>query len=53
MIRNRTFLKDVEIGFAEMNSVGIIRGILYIQACKPFLVVPPNVIIYHDMGSLI
>ena len=39
------FLKDAEIGFAEINSVRIIRGISNIQACNPSLVVLPNVII--------
>ena len=36
------FLKDAEIGFAEINSVRIIRGILNIHTCNPILVVPPN-----------
>jgi hypothetical protein len=35
-------LKDAEIGFAEINSVRITRGILNIQACNPIIVVPPN-----------
>jgi hypothetical protein len=37
-------LKEAEIGFAEMNSVRIIRGITNIQPSSPILVVPPNAI---------
>ena len=42
---NQNFLKDAEIGFAEMNSVRIIRGIFNKKGCNPILVVPPNAII--------
>ena len=41
-----TFLKDADIGFAEINSARIIRGISNIHACNPILVVYPNAIIY-------
>ena len=37
---NQNFLKDAEIGFAEMNSVRIIRGIFYISACNPISSTP-------------
>ena len=53
--RGGLLLKDAEIGFAEMNNVGIIKGTSIIPACNPNLVVPqmqllpPN---KHDMGSL-
>jgi hypothetical protein len=39
-------LKDADIGFAEINSARIIRGISNIHACNPILVVYPNAIIY-------
>ena len=45
MKHNRPFFKDAEIGFAEIDSVTIIRGICHTQACKPILVLPPNAII--------
>ena len=38
------FLKDADIGFAEMNSLRILRGISNIPACNPIIVVPPNAI---------
>jgi hypothetical protein len=38
-------LEDAEIGFAEINTVGIIRGISDLPACNPILVVSPNAII--------
>ena len=43
-----------KFGFAEINSVRIIRGIFDLHACSPTLVVSPNAIINpkkHDMGS--
>ena len=39
------FFKNAEIGFAEINSVRIIRGIVNIQTCNPILVIPLNAII--------
>ena len=45
MTQNRKFSKDVEIVFAEMNSVRVIRGISNIQTCNLILAVPPNAII--------
>ena len=47
----KLFLKDVEIGFAEMNSERI-RGIFNIQECNPILVVPPNAIIYPKKSMI-
>jgi hypothetical protein len=44
MIQIRTFLKDAEIGFAEINGLRVIRSISNLQACKPILVVPLNAI---------
>jgi hypothetical protein len=38
-------LKDAEIGFAEMNSVRMMRGISNIEACHRILVVPPKAVI--------
>ena len=48
--RNDTeqFLKDGEIGFAEINSVSIFN----IQACNPILVVPPNTIINPNKSMI-
>ena len=43
--RVQRFLEDAEIGFAEINTVGIIRGISDLPACNPILVVSPNAII--------
>jgi hypothetical protein len=40
------FFKDSYVGFAEINSVRIMRGISNIQVCSPIPVVPPNAIIY-------
>ena len=39
------FLKDAEIGFAENNSVRILRGLFNIQACNTILIVPQYAII--------
>ena len=39
MIQNRPVLKHAEMGFAEMNSVRIIRGISTIEECNPILIV--------------
>jgi hypothetical protein len=45
-----------EIGFAEMNSVKIIRGISNIQACYTILIVSIQIQLLtlkkHEMGSL-
>jgi hypothetical protein len=41
----QTFLKEAGIGFAEMNSVEIIRVIFNTQACNRIPVVPKNSII--------
>ena len=52
------FLKEAEIGFAEMYSVRvrIMRGISNVQASNPIRVVPPKMqlltIKKHDMESL-
>ena len=51
MIQIRPFLKDAEIGYADINSVRIIRGIFNIQACNPILVVPLSAIINPEKAS--
>ena len=50
---NQSGLKDAEIGFAEINSVRLRRGISNIQACNPILVVPPNAIMNHKKSMIL
>jgi hypothetical protein len=46
-VRNdgKNYVFDAEIGFAEINSVRIVRGISNMPACNHILVVPQNAVI--------
>ena len=45
MIQNWMFLKDAEIGLAEISENVRIRAIFNIQACNQILLLPPHAII--------